>query len=682
MDDTAPVSAPAPAAVPPSSPAPTGKDDTKKIAAKLGELLTRSDGGDRAAFMKDMKDLKGFAYDDEGAYRKMYADWTMQDNDFRASINRVAEYIEIFGSHLYPQNPVSSVVAQHEPDHWKTERFALEGKMLDYFMRTGNLETATRRCLNEAFLGCGVLWFGWNAAKNIPCAVFDSIENFGQDPDAKSPEEVNWIRRTRTKPRFELEALVGKDSLFPVSELKGMSASSDVIKYTEFYFRTDVYNYCGDKGDSKPADGNKIEIDNSPRKYILAEGRLLWSGEWEIPFFKIDAWPCRKMEFRLQPEKLWSVSPIKPGLCHLKAMNWIYTTYLNRVKRTTRMNFVRAKIKGVQVGDAETEQLMGVGDQGDAGIVDIEIPNGMTDPDVKKLFQQLVLDTDMPGFEKAWGIVNRAFEDATGMNDLMRSGQDQNQLRTAADVDFKASRSMTRADDMRKQFQLFFNDVLYSLAFTARFLMGVDQVSKLFGEADGKLWGDLGDDSMKQADEQSRLDAGNQLMQQSQMESQQAMQQAQMQTGIMPAEPPPIMSADEVDMKLGPPRVVTMDDWIFSARREIVAGSMRPIDHDAQVQNLNFFFQTMAPVIGQTPPGQQMNAKMLDLFLRLNRYDAEAIAAAAEYKQQMTAVTTMQLQQQLNPPPPPGMSPPGGSPPRPSPEPTQGKEAAAMGMAQ
>lgn len=655
--------------------------DHKKIASKLGELLTRSNSGERNNFMKDMKELKSFAYENDGSYKRMYTGWDLQENDFQSSINRVAEYIEINGSHLYPQNPAASVVAQEEPDHWRSERFKLEGKMLDYFMRVGNLETSVRRSLNEAFLGRGMLWFGWNERKKIPYAVFDSVENFGQDPDAKCPEEVNWIRRERSKPRFELEKIVGENALFDVSELKGVSKNADIIKYTEFYFRTDVYNYCGDKGESKEVDGNRMEIDNSPRKYILAEGRLLWAGEWEIPFFQIDSWPCRILDFRLQPEKLWPVSPIKPGLCHLKAMNWIYTAYLNRVKRTTRMNFARVKVKGVQIGDTELEQLMGVGEQGEGGIVDVEMPNGMTDPDVRKLLQPLVSDTDMPGFEKAWGITNRAFEDATGLNDLMRSGQDQNQLRTAADVDFKSSRSMTRVDDMKKQFQVFFNEVLYSLAFTARFLMGSEDVALLFGKEAGAVWGELGDEQMAMMDEQMRLQAGNQMLQQSIMEAQQAMQTVQMQTGITPTEPPPVPTSDEIEMKLGPPRVVTMQDWIYSAKREIVAGSMRAVDHDAQVSNLNFYFQTMAPVVANTPPGQEMNAKMLDLFLRLNRYDADAVAAGVAYKQQMAQVAAMQLQQMLAPPmPPPGA--PGGSPPKIGPEPTQGKEQAAMGVNQ
>ena len=89
----------------------------------------------------------------------------------------------------------------------------------------------------------------------------------------------------------------------------------------------------------------------------------------------------------------------------------------------------------------------------------------------------------------------------------------------------------------------------------------------------------------------------------------------------------------------------------------------------------------MAPMVAATPPGQALNAKMLELFMRLNRYDADAVAAAAQYKMEMEQVAAFQTQMVLNPPPPPGMAP-GANPPRPGAEPDQGKEQAVMGQNQ
>jgi len=662
--------------------------DAKRASAKLQELLDRSNKGDRATFMEIFKDIRAYGYDDDNNTKKMYSGLDgLGDNAFKASINRVAEYVEIFGSHLYPQNPDASIVAQDEPDQWDVQRLDLEGKALDYFMRVGCLETAARRCLNEALIGGrGMLWFGWSARKNIPIAVFDTVDNFGIDPDAKCMEEVNWIRRRRTKPRFEFERSIPADpetgeasALFDVKELKGTGANSDIIEYYEFYLRTGLHNYCKVSADTEY--GDKSEYDDSPMKYVMAEGRLVYMTEWEIPFFKIDAWPCRILDFRLQPEKLWPVATLKPVLCHIKAMNWVYTSYVNRIQRTWKSHFARVKIKGIQMGDTALEMAV----DSDNGVMDIEVPNGVTDPDVRKMLQPLVMDTDMPGFEKAWGIINRAFEDGSGLNDLMRSGQDTNQLRTAADVDFKKSRSMTRVDDMAKQFQTFFDSVVYSLSFTARFLMSPQDIGRLFGDKLGALWGELGDDSMKQQDELMRMQAVNAKMQEALMNAQMMMQQSMsmpLMPGMPPPAPPPMPDPVQLETELGPPRIVTLEDWIYSANRQIVAGSMRTVDHEAQVSNCTFYMQTMAPVVAGSPPGQALNAEMIELFGRLNRYDQKAQTAMAEYRSKMVEMSNFQTRMMLNPPmPPPGMAP-GANAPKPTAEPDQGKEQAALGAAQ
>jgi hypothetical protein len=646
-------------------------DDNAVISNKLKALHERAQKGDKESFLKTFKEVRNFAYDDAGEYKKLYLGWDEKENDMRSQINRVAEYVEIYGSYLYPQNPDAQVNAQDEQDQWALERFKLEEKVLDHCIRKGDLQTSLRRALNEALMsGRGMLWFGWNARKGIPYAVFDTVENFSVDPDARCPEEVNWVSRKRAKPRFEFERAVGENALIDLKSLKGKSKEEgDIIEYEEFYFRTGLYNYCTTKDQVIKQDGEAEEIDDSPKKYILCEGRLVAKMDWEIPFHMIDAWPCRYLDFRLQPEKLWPVSTIKPGLCHLKAMNWIYTSYLNRVKRTTHLTYARVKFRGSAMSDASTEDAMGVGTQEDGGIIDVAIPNGM-DPDVKKLLQPLMLDAGMPQFELAWNITNRAFEDATGLNDLMRSGSAAQQLRTAADVDFKSTRSMSRVEDMRKQFSAFFNQVLESLSFIARYLMTSEDVAKLFGANAGALWGDIGTLEMKQQNEMLRMQQANMLMQQ-------AIQQTQMaQMNMMPA--PPLPTPEDIEKSLGPPKFVVMEEWVNSATREIEAGSMRPIDHDAQVQNLSFLFSSLAPVIAPQPGGAQMIAAAFVEFTRLNRYSADMQMASKQYQNSVNQAMMM--------PPPMGPTPAeppmGASPKKPSAPPDQGIAAAAAGQFQ
>jgi hypothetical protein len=151
--------------------------------------------------------------------------------------------------------------------------------------------------------------------------------------------------------------------------------------------------------------------------------------------------------------------------------------------------------------------------------VDVEVAN-LDDPDVRKYFQSLKLDAGIDEFDRAWAVINRAFEDGSGLNDLMRSGQDANQLRTAADVDFKSKRSMSRVDDMKRQFHVFFCHVMESLSFVARFLLTPEDIGKFFGKDAGAVWGRLGTPEMKAQEDMQR-------MQMKQMAMQQAMMQAQ-----------------------------------------------------------------------------------------------------------------------------------------------------------
>ena len=108
------------------------------------------------------------------------------------------------------------------------------------------------------------------------------------------------------------------------------------------------------------------------------------------------------------------------------------------------------------------------------------------------MLQPLALDASMEEFDRVWGLTNKAFEDATGLSDLMRSGQDQNQLRTAADVSFKKERSSSRVEDMRKQFVRFFDEVIADWALMNRFLLTAEDIAEWYGGDAGQLWGLLG----------------------------------------------------------------------------------------------------------------------------------------------------------------------------------------------
>jgi hypothetical protein len=277
-----------------------------------------------------------------------------------------------------------------------------------------------------------------------------------------------------------------------------------------------------------------------------------------------------------------------------------------------------------------------------------------------------------------WSLVNRAFEDATGLNDLMRAGQDTTQLRTAADVQFKESRSLTRVEDMKKQVQVWLDKIMSQLSFAARYLMTQEDIAKFFGQEAAQLWGRLGTPEEKMQEDQMRMQQQQMALQQATMQQQQAiMQQASMPQDPMapPPQLPPLPTPEQLDQQLGPPQIIVMEDWINEAKRQIVAGSMRVINHDAQIDNMNFWFSTIAPLAMPTPGGPAVVAAFSEAWAEANRYTPKMMNAIKQW-QGTIEQAQMMMQAQA------AMGPQQAPPEKPKSEPTQGREKAAKGQAQ
>lgn len=653
----------------------TADPNIAKYEAMLTKLTARADKGDRDKFLKTYHEIRRYADEDDfkSMYENMAALSESNDGDavFKAAVNRAAEYRDVFGSFLYPQNPVTTVVPNAPVDTWALRRFNLEAQVLDYTMRQNNDEQHLRKSLAEALLsGRGMVWYGYNARKNVPSISFDTVDNFAVDPDARSPEEVNWIRRDRRKTRFQFDAMFTDESgqstaLIDTATLKG-EQDEELIKFQVFYFRVGMHNFCrGMKSTETDEEGNPV-YDDSPKKVTFAEGKIVAIEDWELPMDMLGKWPCELLDFIPQGEKSYPQAPIKPGLTHLKAMNWLYTFYMNRVKTQSANIYARVRHKGAQVGQPVVD-LVAKGAFAEGGIVDVEITGSM-DPDIQKLFQRLPLDPGMSEFPNAWELVNRGFEDATGLTDLVRSGQDTRQIRTAADVNFKETRSMGRVDDMRKQFQNFLSAVTAGRSFINRFLITQEDVAKWFGEAAGKLWGRLGSKEEAMQEQMQRQKQIQMMMQKAMAQYQEMLAMTPPPVpGMPPVPPPPAPNVEQFIDQIGPPQVIVLDDWINEARREIETSSMRVVDHSAMVDNMNLFFQVFAPLNQSTPAGMKFNASMITEWLRLNRYSAEAQKASETYYQEISMMA------------PPGIPPSAPVPPE---EPPQGRAQAAKGSAQ
>lgn len=624
----------------------------------LGKTLlelrkTDENSKDRKEFIETYEEITyyGYAQDyKEKLYSKMDAYFGKMDNAQLAKINRAAEYVEIVGSYCYPNNPDCSVNTDENADIWKQRRNKTEERLLDTILAECDEGTHLRRAVNEALMsGRGMVWMGWNERKMLPQAVFDSVKNFGWDSSATTQEDVGYTWRKRSKPKWWLKQAF-PESADKIDEKSEGKKPNDLVEYYEFDFKVNPYNFC------EHIDGEEIVWNDIPMTVTILEDQILKAKEWPVRYDLIDGWRFVLVDYRQRPGKIWPSAPMEPGLCHLRNMNWLYTLFVERTMTTSKLVWAVAETPNSNISDeAISQALSSMVPDGTA----IKFKTNSPDTKITDLIQRFPLDTAIAAFDQGMALFERMWQDSTSLNDLVRSGQDGRQLRTAADVDFKSKRSMTRIEDMKTLTVDFVSKVVQHLALTARTLMTKEDVTQRLGKEAGAVWG------MNEPDDQEgiakmELEAREQqaqfLIQQQEMMIQEGMAQ-----GIPPTEPP--LTPEALEEKLGPPQFVNIKDWIYDANREVVGGSMRPMDHDAQIDNLNFLLGTVSPMLPNIPGGQKMLAAGIKLFTDLNRYPIEIRQIAKEMVDTVTKMQDMAMSAppQMPPNPVPGEEPPQGA---------------------
>jgi hypothetical protein len=648
----APVPAAAAQNMPPAG--PVNYDSQNRILARLKSASEES----RKAFMKDGKELESFGFTDK-PYAELYRQFEEELDDelwFKAQVNRVSEFTDVVGPYLYPENPVVTVGSQPWATYWQAQRHKIEEQYIDYSLREGDMVAHARKWICQACIyGRGCLRIGFNAQKNVAQAVFIDINDVLYDPDARSIDEVNWVAIREYKPRWQLasqypdkaDEISGMESstVCQTSEKQGQT-SSQLIEVWSFYFNVGIGRY---DEDATAAAG---QVDDTPMKYVYAGDCTLEAGQWEIPFYEDGMMPVIPLDLRPRPGRLYPQSPIKPGLGHLKALNYLYTFYVTRARVTANTTLVAMDTNGNTV---DIDELTKVMQSKDLGIIRVKT-NG-NEYKIQDLIQQFNVDSKVDEFMKWMEIIGREFEKATGLNEILYAGDTRTQPRSATEVDFKEKQSRNRIDDMKRNVENGMRMTVRALSFAGRWLQPSADIAELFGKQAGATWGELADDAQVQQEEEVRAQIGQQMMQQNQMQIQQYTQMTSrippgaMGPGMMPPPPEPL-TIEKVEQQLGPLQFVSLKQWVHEADRTLEPGSMRRLDFDAQVDNLNVALNQLSPAVATLPGGALFVAAIAKEFTKLHRFSPDLQAAAQEF------YNTVQ-----NPPmPPPGMEPQGPGP--------------------
>ena len=163
---------------------------------------------------------------------------------FRMTVNKVAEMVQIFGPHLYHNNPfrqvsprkaigvpaqalVGTAVGEQvqqlqqmiDQQNEQTQmgdvlRANLLSAYLNYTPNEMDLKTHSRLAIDEALIkGLSTLWcevyIPEGSQRRFIRSVFDSVDNLVVDPDMESIRDAKWIARRRVLPVWEVENRFG-----------------------------------------------------------------------------------------------------------------------------------------------------------------------------------------------------------------------------------------------------------------------------------------------------------------------------------------------------------------------------------------------------------------------------------------------------------------------------------------
>jgi hypothetical protein len=561
----------------------------RKVAGALGKRLVTSSKDARKRFLDEGREIMryGYAPDHQFEYQAK-----APKAFFKARVSLTAEAFAVFGPYLFPQVPVRIVQARPWAPPEAVRRSEIINQYLNYTASETGFRDEARRAIIEAIgYGRGVLWVGRDARTGLMTGTYDSVRNFGTDPDAQTPRERRYVWRRRVRPRFEVlrEFPAAREVILaePRSERRESDndsaydwektdSAAECITYYELYLNTGIHNFTGGSELVKLAaeaagvafdardPSRTVQLDDGPRKYcILESGALLAASEWEIPFFEDGLFPCNELDLLDNPDSDWPVSPLAAGLGFQRAANWIITLMMGKYRFTQKTIGALAR-NGHGVPEKDREKLLRIGN-------DIDFISIMVNGETKTLNQYVqefnwsheYLVHGMRFFE----LMEQRYQKATGLYDILYAGEVPRQMRSAQEAAMKERFSRSRIDDMRDRVAEWMKQQARMEALGARFLHSGEEIAALFGPEAGRDWGFLVRAEAKDAESWFAQYV------QSGMDPQLAMQTVQEQMQ----------------------RAVSLDDWRAELDYTIEAGSMRRHDYEARVDALREMVQQVVP---------------------------------------------------------------------------------------
>jgi hypothetical protein len=554
---------------------------------------------------------------------------------FRAKVALTAEAIKVFGPYLYQNNPHRTVSLKPWADQQLQAKASLIESYLNYTPSEYDYFGNSRRAIDDSLSwGRGVVWTHRHPTKkSVIVSTQDSVRNLWVDGDALSPDSCTRVWRRCVKLRAEA---IAEYAQYPEAQKKiaalpkctqrwqanllipgeENTLSGEGVEYYECYSLLPLTSF---EGGSDLAEAGAV-VDR-PQKYVVsAQGELLWSGDWEIPYYLDNAFPCSLLDYYQHPEGSWSVSPLADGLGYQRAINWLMTLMMGKYRFTSRTTLALVNQNEQGIGDADRDKVL-MGN-------DIEAISVKVNGEQKRLqdfIQQFDWSNEWIGASmQMMSVFQERYEKSTGLYGILYAGETPTQVRSATDATMKDRNSQSRINFMRDQIIRWQGEVARKEALGARYLLGRQEITDVMGEEAGKAWGFLIKPEM--ANGKIWMD---QLVQ-----------------GGLPPEEAMAMVQEKLK------DAVDLTKWARETEYDIEPDSLQKPNSDTQVSAFKEMSNQLIPTLVQSvnPQMQALGFEMQAAYLRLIGADAEMVEQVK------------QLAQMLRTTPPPVVQPPTGQP--------------------
>lgn len=472
---------------------------------------------------------------------------------FLMSIGKVSDAVDLFGPsllHQYPEvivepikkpeiDPIMFGLNPDDPNAQQPlQQMAMEVEQNQRVMKTvaahkqfylnwlqvaAGKKDHARRAITEAIVkGLGFLytelWQPLGSKVSYPRSRFISADNVIFDPDAKNPDEIQWIAVEWTRPvnLVERKYQLPEGSLKPGLQSKSTQSteagmrdaranrknSYDLITYWEIYSK----NGCGQRLKS----ANKIDpeirqiVDNfgdftlmvvakgvnfplNLHDSVLATGDdniIFNAAQWPIPFWRDDGtsadWPITILKFREDPDDIYGVSLFKPAIGFIRFCNWAMSFLADKVAANAVDYVACDKHAAKELREQIASQ------NGPFKILEMDL-----DTTMGRKMNDVITMLGKPGFDTAiWEMVKECFveiDKITGLSDLLY-GQTGRAMRSAEEAGRLGDNAMIRPEEMANRTDDWYSQAALKECQAAVWLLTPEDTTPVLGRFGAEIW--------------------------------------------------------------------------------------------------------------------------------------------------------------------------------------------------